>query len=321
MFTGASVPQARDVESAGEVHIIDRSSAPARAVALSIAQPARATSRTTHTPARRAVSATPQRPAAATSAEVEAWWLLFRSKGPGWAGARAQLLSHFRPVLRAIAAREASRLPAAIDLEDLVSEGTIGLMKCLESFRPEAGVTFETFCSKRVRGAMVDYLRALDWHPRLTQRRHRKVERCREQFRLRFGREALPEEIERSLREQGLTPEEAQQTIGDCSIVPVRSLTPPANSDHDSEQLQLDAPGGDPARGALRADLKKFIGRNLSRCERLVLYLYYYEDMTMKEIGAVLGKSESRVSQMHSLVLDRLRSEWLDRDRSELTGE
>ena len=319
MFTGTRAPQPRDVESAGEVHTIDRSSAPARAVA--IVQPARpAQARTTHAPARRA-AASAQRPPAAASADVESWWLLFRSKGAGWAGARAQLLAHFRPVLRAIAAREASRLPAAIDLEDLVSEGTIGLMKCLESFRPEAGVTFETFCSKRVRGAMVDYLRALDWHPRLTQRRHRKVERCREQFRLRFGREALPEEIERALREQGLTPEEAQQTIGDCSIVPVRSLTPPANSDHDSEQIQLDAPGGTPARDALRADLKKFIGRNLSRCERLVLYLYYYEDMTMKEIGAVLGKSESRVSQMHSLVLDRLRSEWLDRDRSELTGE
>ncbi len=317
MFTGgAAAPQVQDVVGSLEINRMGCSGEASGAITHA---PRAASAREPRAVGRRA--SVSQRSPVATSADIESWWLQFRAKGPGWAAARAQLLVHFRPVLRAIAAREASRLPAAIDIEDLVSEGTIGLMKCLESFRPEAGVTFETFCSKRVRGAMVDYLRELDWHPRLTQRRHRKVERCREQFRLRFGREALPEEIERSLREQGLTPEEAQQTIGDCDIIPVRSLTPPPNSDGDSDSLQLDARGGDPARGALRADLKKFIGRNLSRCERLVLYLYYYEDMTMKEIGAVLGKSESRVSQMHSLVLDRLRSEWLARDRSELTGE
>lgn len=254
--------------------------------------------------------------------EVEAWWSCFRMRGEGWEGARARLLDYYRAIPRAIAAREATRLPPAVELDDLVSAGTIGLMQSLEGFDPAANTTFETYCSQRVLGAMLDYLRSLDWHPRLTQRRHRKLERHRDRFRVRHGREAGRDELREALLNDGVSGPEAEFILGDSTILATGSLSAPMGDDDSStmEQRLSDLRQADPARSALRADLKSFLGRNLTRADRLILYLYYYEDMTMREIGAVLGKSESRVSQMHQQLLDRLKSEWAPRGRAELEG-
>ncbi|CAN5723050.1 hypothetical protein BH11PLA1_BH11PLA1_24110 [soil metagenome] len=239
------------------------------------------------------------------------------ARGALHAAARAALLEHYRPILRAIAARQAARLPPTVDIDDLVSAGTFGLMACLDSFDPAANVTFETYCSKRIAGAMVDYLRLLDWHPRLTQRRHRRLERVREVFRTRTGREALPEELRSALIERGCSDQEADQVLGDSAIVPIRSMWSKATRAGDEsgglEQTLQDKRQINPARAALRQDLRAFMGRSLARAERLILILYYYENMTMRDIGVVLGKSESRVSQMHQSVLDRLKAEWMPR--------
>lgn len=257
-----------------------------------------------------------------TREQVDAWWADFRQQPRGsarWLSARAKLLEQYRPMLRAIAAREGSRLPSAVEIDDLVSAGTLGLIRCMESFDPGQNSCFEAYCAKRVRGAMVDYLRSLDWHPRLTQRRHRRAERQRERFRVLHGREPMRDELLEALRGAGHSTEEADLIVGDSRIIPMGSLFSGSSGGDGGaagvggsfslEQSIGDERQVDPFKAAARTDLRAFIGKNLSRSERLILYLYYYESLTMREIGEVLGKSESRVSQMHLLLIQRLKSE------------
>lgn len=246
-----------------------------------------------------------------SESELAGHWARFNARGPDWPSARSELLAHYRPVLVAIAAKEARRLPPMVDIDDLISAGCLGMISCLESFRAAAQVTFETYCAKRVRGAMVDYLRSLDWHPRLTQRRHRRLEGHRERFRQAHGYDPQREDLIESLAEEGLDTQSAIQIIDDCEIRPMSSLSAPRGTsggdtiEHHVRDPRLIAP----VARLTRDDLKAFISKRLSRAERLILTLYYFEDMTMREIGKVLGKSESRVSQMHALLLERLKSE------------
>lgn len=275
-----------------------------------------ASARAVSSAVRSSSSASSPRGVEVTREQVDAWWADFRQQPRGsarWLNARAKLLEQYRPMLRAIAAREGSRLPSAVEIDDLVSAGTLGLIRCMESFDPGQNSCFEAYCAKRVRGAMVDYLRSLDWHPRLTQRRHRRAERQRERFRVLHGREPMREELLEALRGAGHSTEEADLIVGDSRIIPVGSLfggsTSAEGGAFSFEQSLGDERQVDPFLAAARTDLRAFIGKNLSRSERLILYLYYYESLTMREIGEVLGKSESRVSQMHLLLIQRLKSE------------
>jgi RNA polymerase sigma factor for flagellar operon FliA len=178
-------------------------------------------------------------------------------------------------------------------------------------------VKFETYCAPRIRGAILDELRAMDWVPRLVRHRTAKVESARQKFEMANGRSPTDNELATSLQ---LPSEEFDKVKRDSSAVSTHSITRKfASSDGGRELREIDVVRDDgesnPLREIQRRDLKDLITKGLSRAERLIVILYYYEGMTMKEIGATLDLSESRVSQMHSSILARLKAQMLHRTR------
>lgn len=225
------------------------------------------------------------------------------------ADTRNRLAEHYLHLVRYHAERIASRLPHEVDVEDLVSAGFFGLLNAIDAFEPERGYKFETFCSQRIRGAILDELRRLDWVPRLARARAQHLEATGRQLELELGRTPCHSELARRMR---LTDEDFYRLLRDAVTVNVASLSRSPLESRSTRELDgldilPDQRGVDPLREALRHDIKEVITRGLNRAERLVILLYYYEDMTMREIGSTLDLSESRVSQLHSAVLERLK--------------
>jgi RNA polymerase sigma factor for flagellar operon FliA len=224
---------------------------------------------------------------------------------------RNYLMEKFLPLVRFNAERIYSRLPDEVDIEDLHSAGLFGLMDAIDAYDLDRNVKFETYCAPRIRGAILDELRAMDWVPRLVRSRSAKVESARQKFEMRNGRRPTDAELADFLQ---LPPEEFEKVKRDSSAVGTHSITRKfASSDGTRELREIDVvkdeDGGNPLHEMQRRDLKDMITKGLSRAERLIVILYYYEGMTMKEIGATLDLSESRVSQMHSSILARLKAQ------------
>jgi RNA polymerase sigma factor FliA len=225
------------------------------------------------------------------------------------------LMEKFLPLVRYNAERVHTRLPDEVDVEDLMSAGIFGLMDAIDAFDLERKVKFETYCAPRIRGAILDELRAMDWVPRLVRHRTAKVEAARQAFEKRNGRSPTDDELASFLQLPG---EEFEKVKRDSSAVATQSITrkyASGDSTRDTREIDIvrEDDGGNPLREIQRRDLKDLITRGLSRAERLIVILYYYEGMTMKEIGATLDLSESRVSQMHSSILARLKSHMQNR--------
>lgn len=221
------------------------------------------------------------------------------------------LMERFLPLVRYNAERIYSRLPDEVDIQDLMSAGLFGLMDAIDGFDLERGVKFETFCAPRIRGAMLDELRAMDWVPRLVRHRTSRVEGARQRFEMREGRAPTQEELAESLKLEG---EEFEKYERDSKAVGVSSLARKCfQSDGSKDVREIDIIKDDsqnnPFAETQRKDVKDMITKGLSRAERLIVVLYYYEEMTMKEIGSTLDLSESRVSQMHSSILARLKAQ------------
>jgi RNA polymerase sigma factor FliA len=230
---------------------------------------------------------------------------------------RNYLMERFLPLVRYNAERVHTRLPDEVDVEDLMSAGLFGLMDAIDAFDLERKVKFETYCAPRIRGAILDELRAMDWVPRLVRYRTAKVEGARQKFEMRFGRSPTDDELAEYLQIAG---DEFDKVKRDSSAVATQSITRKyATGDGARETREIDIVREDddanPLREIQRRDLKDLITRGLSRAERLIVVLYYYEGMTMKEIGATLDLSESRVSQMHSSILARLKSHMHNRSQ------
>ncbi|MEO0511724.1 MAG: FliA/WhiG family RNA polymerase sigma factor [Planctomycetota bacterium] len=224
-------------------------------------------------------------------------------------------MERYYPLVRYHAERLHARLPDEVNVDDLVQAGVFGLADAINAFDPERGVKFETYCAPRIRGAILDELRLMDWVPRLVRHRSSKVEQARQQIEMSTGRRATEEEIADHIGVEG---EEFDKIRRDSSAVATFSLTRKAYSgDGDREVREIDVIEDttqvNPFRELERTDLQDLITRGLSRAERLIVILYYFEGMTMKEIGATLDLSESRVSQMHSLVLARVKSQVMHR--------
>jgi RNA polymerase sigma factor for flagellar operon FliA len=216
-----------------------------------------------------------------------------------------------------VVARFMRKLPANVDRGDLVAAGMYGLMTSLERNGGDDGVTFEGYAKMRIRGAILDELRAMDWVPRLVRHRTAKVESARQKFEMRYGRQPTDDELAEHLQ---LNDEEFEKVKRDSSAVSTHSITRKfAATDGGRELREIDVVRDDtesnPLREMQRRDLKDLITKGLSRAERLIVILYYYEGMTMKEIGATLDLSESRVSQMHSSILARLKAQMQTRPR------
>lgn len=221
------------------------------------------------------------------------------------------LMEKFLHLVRFNAERIHARLPDEVDVEDLMSAGLFGLMDAIDSFDLERKVKFETFSANRIRGAILDELRSMDWVPRLVRHRTAKFDQARQQIEMELGRPATDHEVGARLGIQG---EEFDKVKRDSSAVGTRSLNQRAfQSDGGRDVREIDVVKDDsqvnPLGDLQRRDLKELITKGLSRAERLIVILYYYEGMTMKEIGATLDLSESRVSQMHSSILARLKAQ------------
>ncbi len=220
-------------------------------------------------------------------------------------------------LVRFNAERIHTRLPDEVDVEDLMSAGIFGLKDAIDAFDLERKVKFETYCAPRIRGAILDELRSMDWVPRLVRSRTSKVEQARQQIEKATGRSATDDEVARTLR---VDTEEFYKLKRDCHAVSTRSLSQRTfSSDGGREVREIDVirdeTQSNPVSDVQRRDLKDLLTKGLSRSERLIIILYYYEAMTMKEIGATLDLSESRVSQMHSSILARLKAQMLHRER------
>jgi len=219
------------------------------------------------------------------------------------------LLEHL-PIVRFLARRIHERLPQHVDIEDLVSAGVVGLMDAFSKFDPAKKVQFRSYAQFRIRGAILDSLRTLDWSPRELRRKGRAVEEAIRVLTARAGH--APGETEVAA-EMGLGLEEYQQLLGDLKGLEIGTLHMERNEDSGEEELAYvpGRPEEDPLFRCLRGELEERLAdaiSNLPDRERLVMTLYYYEEMTMREIGLALGVVESRVSQVHASAVVHLRS-------------
>jgi RNA polymerase sigma factor for flagellar operon FliA len=227
------------------------------------------------------------------------------------------LMEHYLHLVRYNAERIHTKLPDEVELDDLMSAGIFGLMDAIEAFDLDRGVKFETYCAPRIRGAILDELRSMDWVPRLVRSRAHKLDGATKQLEVQLGRAPTNEELAKHLN---VPMSEFEKMAKDASAVGVVSLSRKwfeTDSNKDVREIDVleDKRGTDPVREIQRKDLKELMTRGLTRAERLIIILYYFEEMTMKEIGATLDLSESRVSQMHSSILARLRAQMAERKK------
>ena len=230
---------------------------------------------------------------------------------------RNTLMENFLHLVRYNAERIHQKLPGEVELDDLMSSGIFGLMDAIEAFDLDRGVKFETYCAPRIRGAILDELRSMDWVPRLVRSRAQKMGQTTKQLQVELGREPTSAEIAAKM---AISMEEFKKIEKDSKAVGVVSLSRKyfeTDSNKDVREIDIleDKRGVDPIREMQRKDLKELMTKGLSRAERLIIILYYFEEMTMKEIGATLDLSESRVSQMHSSIIARLRAQMADRKK------
>ncbi len=225
------------------------------------------------------------------------------------------LLLEQLPQVRYIARRIHDRLPSHIQLDDLVQAGIMGLIEALHKYDPAKNVELKTYAKHRIQGAILDSLRDLDWSPRPLRKKARQLEQAHQQLRARLGRPATEPELAVEL---GIELRELQRLLGDLRGLDLGSLQDEfTESGQERESLAAKQEGvaEDPFARCLQGELRELLARAVNELqprERQVLSLYYYEELTMKEVGAVLGVGEARVSQIHSAALVRLRARMRD---------
>jgi RNA polymerase sigma factor for flagellar operon FliA len=219
------------------------------------------------------------------------------------------LLEHL-PIVRFLARRIHERLPQHVDIEDLISAGVVGLMDAFAKFDPAKKVQFRSYAQFRIRGAILDSLRTLDWSPRELRRKGRAVEEAVQALIARLGRAPGESEV---AAEMGLGLDEYQLLLGELKGLEIGTLHLERNEDSGEEELAYvpGRPDEDPLFRCLRGELEERLADAITKLpdrERLVMTLYYYEEMTMREIGLALGVVESRISQVHASAVVHLRA-------------
>ncbi len=224
-----------------------------------------------------------------------------------------QIVKEYAPMIKYVANRIALRLPPHIEVDDLVSVGVLGLIDAIEKYDPTRGAKFKTYAEFRVRGAILDELRSLDWVPRSVRQKASEVDQVSQRLQAKLGRPPEDEELAEAL---GVSLEDFFNTLNETRSMPMLSLDDLGiPKDSGEQQSLLDCLAGkgdaDPQMQLRLTELKEIIAKaidTLPEKERLMISLYYYEELTMKEIGEVLGITESRVSQIHSKAVFRLRT-------------
>jgi RNA polymerase sigma factor for flagellar operon FliA len=251
--------------------------------------------------------------------DIEQLWIEYK-KDPNNEDLRNRLVENYLPLVRYNGERIWSRLPEGVELDDLISAGVFGLMDAIDAFDLTRGVKFETYCVPRIRGAMLDELRTMDWVPRLVRSKASKLNEALKTLEAKLGRQPTDRELAEHMT---LSVAELEKMMLDANAVNLISLNKKwyeTDSYKDVREIDIleDKKGEDPTKRIQKHDLMRLVTKGLNRNERLIIILYYYEELTMKEIGATLDLSESRVSQMHSSIVQRLQSQ-LHRRRPEFS--
>jgi RNA polymerase sigma factor for flagellar operon FliA len=229
-------------------------------------------------------------------------------------GLRDRLILTYAPLVKYVAGRLGSGLPAHVEEGDLVSYGLLGLIGAIERFDPDRDIKFETYAIARIKGSIIDELRSMDWVPRSVRARARDIERAIADLESRLTRAPTDEEIAAKL---GITEEEFQDSlleISRSSIAALDELWASPGSSGDAVALIdtiEDPTAAEPQSAMAHTEVREALGEAISRLperEKLVVTLYYYEELTLREIGEVLGVTESRVSQLHTKAILRLKA-------------
>ena len=220
--------------------------------------------------------------------------------------AKQSLTIHYmRTHVRPIAERMRSMLPGHIEVDDLVQQGFLGLEDAMDRFDPGQGVKFETFSSRRIGGSMQDWLRSLDHVPRLMRRRAKIVQQQVDLFLARFGRHPDANELRATI---DVGDAEYDRIIGEDAPPVVVTISTASGGDEDDPVCLPERHTVSPSRASQRRDLRQWITRDLNDVDQMIVSLYYYESLTMREVGITVGCSESRVSQRLDSILQRLRA-------------
>jgi len=230
---------------------------------------------------------------------------------------RNLLLENYRHLVRYAAERLHSKLPDKVELDDLISAGTFGLMDAIDAYDPGRGVKFETYCSPRIRGSILDELRSMDWVPRLVRSRAHQLTKATRSLEAYLGRKPTEKETAEELDMDKQDFDRLQRDANAISLVSLNTKFDDDDSEKNVREIDVikDKKSHNPLIEAQKRDLKSLLTKGLTRAERLIIVLYYYEEMTMKEIGATLDLSESRVSQMHSSIVARLKAQMNNRKK------
>ncbi|WP_062460532.1 FliA/WhiG family RNA polymerase sigma factor [Demequina soli] len=249
----------------------------------------------------------PEAPAA-VSAAAHAWWELLRAGGPDRQAARDALITHYAPLVTQVATRVIAKLPDTVELGDLVSYGMFGLIDAVERFEPERGFKFETYASTRIRGAIIDELRASDWVPRSVRSKARILEHATRSLEQELLRPVTDEDVAAHL---GWATSEVRTVRAQVALSHVAALDG-MPSEPDTQPIPtLGSPAM--AHASTRLEARETVTllaaavQGVRDREQEVLRLYYYENLTLAQIGQILGVTESRVSQIHSAAVKKLR--------------
>jgi RNA polymerase sigma factor for flagellar operon FliA len=249
----------------------------------------------------------PNVPHVMTEAELEIVWKTFKRTRDE--NLRNTLIEHHMPLVRSIAERVLQTLPKSIDVDDLSSAGTFGLMDAINGFDLSRGIKFKTYCTTRIRGSILDELRSQDWVPRLVRLKAHRLDRAIRQLEGELGRSPNQHEIAQVL---GISLDELHAHEAEANAKTIFSLSEKWDDGYDDKEMEkieilADDKSVNPVDTIQQSDALEMITSSLTKKERLIILMYYYEGLTMREIGDILSLTESRVCQIRSNVMSKLK--------------
>jgi RNA polymerase sigma factor FliA len=246
--------------------------------------------------------------------DINTLWKIYSSNSNP--AIKEKLLINYLPIVKYVVGRMMLTLPNSVNYDDMVSAGTMGLLAAIDRFDIKMGVKFETYVVPRIRGAILDELRALDWVPRSVRSKAKKLEKAIMEIESELGRMATAEEIAKKLEMNLEEYNEMLSKVGGHTLTSLdREIYETEESNGSLYDLIKNVKADDPFQTIEKEELQKNLIEYLNSLpenERLVLALYYYEDLTLKEIGVVMDVSESRISQIHTKAINRLKSKLKD---------
>lgn len=245
------------------------------------------------------------------SRKIQGLWSRYRARG--CRSAREELIMAYAPLAKQVVDSLRPRGSASVDYEDMIGAALIGLIDAIDRYDPERGVQFQTYATWRVRGAVLDMLRSMDWVPRSIRHKEADLQQAYERLESELGRSATDEEVADAL---SITPEELARSLEEIAPLAVLSLEETLARGHGDQTLTLTDTLADPSATAPedyaeRRELLRLLSgaiEALPEQERIVVTLYYYEGLTLKEVGRVLNVTESRACQVHSKAILRLQA-------------